>query len=61
MQEVGLLNLVLYFNSIKVYNSYMNSKMISLGRKHLPLNSGWTCSRPQYKFAIELDSGGSVK
>ena len=51
------------FNPKEEYNSTMNSKMISsLSRKHLPLvNSGWTCSRPQYTFAIELDSGGFGK
>ena len=45
------------FNPKEEYNSTMNSKMISLGNKHLPLLSGWGCPHPQYTFAIELDSG----
>jgi len=30
-------------------------------QKHLPLNSGWTCSRPEFTSAIGYDSRGLRK
>lgn len=41
--------------------SIMNLRNISTMQKHLPLNSGWTVSRPEFTSAIGYDTGGFGK
>jgi hypothetical protein len=39
----------------------LNVQISVLGKQHLPLNSGWSCSRPSTGYEFAIDSGGFGK